>query len=173
MSLRKYQFSRPHRGETEKVVPRNYVNRLILACALCLVGLVFIGCILPSFSLELFGLVGVAVEFGQDFHDATRYYSIFSVVRVLLDQARYLGTATDFIGLSILSLLFLCTLILVPLLQTGLLLRQWFAKSTVVQKESMQVRLEILQAWQYLDVYLVSLFVSSWYEMITLPYPSS
>jgi hypothetical protein len=161
-SLSKHHFSRPHRGETEKLVARSYVNHLLLVCAFCLIILVFIGCILPSFSLELFGLVGVAVEFGQDFQNATRYYSIFSVVKGLFEQASYLGTVKDFIGMGILSVLFLCTLLFVPLFQTFLLLRQWFAETKKDQKENMAVRLEILQAWQYLDVYLVSLFVSSW-----------
>ena len=112
--------------------------------------------------MELFGLVGVAVEFGQDFQDATRYHSIFSVVKLLFEQASYLNTTKDFIGLGILSVLFLCTLLFVPILQTGLLLKQWFAKSKFAQKERMAVRLEILQAWQYLEVYLVALLVSSW-----------
>merc|ERR1712232_812211 len=70
-SLSAYQFSRPHRGETEKLVIRSYVNKLLPLCALSLFVCVVVGCILPSFSLEFFGLVGVAVEFGQDFEEAT------------------------------------------------------------------------------------------------------
>ncbi|KAG7360134.1 paraquat-inducible protein A domain containing protein [Nitzschia inconspicua] len=102
------------------------------------------------------------VEFGQDFQEATRYQSIFSVVRLLFEQASYLGTAQAYIGLGILSLLFLCTLLLVPITQTVMLLKQWFAASTPIQKERMAFKLEVVQAWQYLDVYLVALFVSSW-----------
>lgn len=161
-ALCKHQFSRPHRGETEKLVARSFVNKLLLFSAICLTILIVIGCTLPSFSLELFGLVGVAVEYGQDSEDATRYHSIFSVVRLLFDQAEYLGTPKDYIGLGILSVLFLCTLLVVPAIQTGFLLKQWFSETTNLQKEKMAVRLEMLQAWQYLDVYLVALLVSSW-----------
>jgi hypothetical protein len=161
-ALSQHHFSRPHRGETEKLVTRQYVNKLLLACAVALTVLVIIGCAMPSFSLEIFGLVGVAVEFGQDFQDATQYHSVFSVVKLLLQQASYLGTLKDYIGLGILSVLFLCTLLLVPVIQTGLLLKQWLAQSKPLEKQRLAVRLEILQAWQYLEVYLVALFVASW-----------
>ena len=161
-SLSQHCFSRPHRGETEKLVTREYVNKLLPVCGVMLIILVVIGCSIPSFSLEIFGLVGVAVEFGQDFQDATQYHSVFSVLKLLFQQASYLGTAKDYIGLGVLSILFLCTLLFVPILQTGLLLKQWFVQSKPLEKQRLAVKLEILQAWQYLEVYLVALFVASW-----------
>merc|ERR1712194_6876 len=36
-AINKYQFSRPHRGETEKLVIRSYVNVLLPLCALILI----------------------------------------------------------------------------------------------------------------------------------------
>jgi len=161
-SLRQHRFGRPHRGETEKLVPRRYVDKLLLACAVCLGALVIVGCSLPSFSLELFGLVGVAVEFGQDFQEASAYHSVFSVVGLLFEQASYLGSAKDYIGLGVLSILFISTLLFVPIIQSIALLRQWFSTTTPMEKQRMAAYLEILQAWQYLEVYLVALFVSSW-----------
>ena len=163
VTLRAVQFSRPHRGETEKLVARNYVDKLLKFCVLSIVVCVITGCILPSFSLELFGLVGVAVEFGQDFEEATLNHSVFSVIKLLFDQAGYLGTAGDYIGLIVLSILFVSTILFVPIIQSITLLRQWSSTTTKKQKEKVAVRLEILQAWQYLEVYLVALFISSWY----------
>lgn len=89
MSLSTYEFSRPHRGETEKLIIRSYVNNILPLCALSLVICITVGCILPSFSLELFGIVRVAVEFGQDFEEATVSHSVFSVIKLLFDQASY------------------------------------------------------------------------------------
>eukprot|EP00536_Pseudo-nitzschia_multiseries_P000119 jgi/Psemu1/233300/estExt_Genewise1.C_20293 len=162
ISLSTHQFSRPHRGETEKLFVRSYVNNILPFCGLSLVIFIAVGCILPSFALELFGLVGVAVEFGQDFEEATVNHSVFSVIKLLFDQASYLGTAKDYIGLIVLSVLFISTILFVPIIQTITLLRQWYFSSTVTEKRENAVRLEILQAWQYLEVYLVALFVSSW-----------
>mmetsp|Transcript_4236 Transcript_4236/g.4760 ORF Transcript_4236/g.4760 Transcript_4236/m.4760 type:complete len:2377 (+) Transcript_4236:252-7382(+) len=162
ISLSSYQFSRPHRGETEKLLVRSYVKFLLPICALLLLVCVIVGCTLPSFSLEFFGLVGVAVEFGQDFKEATVNHSVLSVIRLLFDQASYLGTLKDYIGLTILSVLFVSTVMFVPTAQSITLLHLWFSKSTIPQKKKTAVRLEILQAWQYLEVYLIALFVSSW-----------
>jgi hypothetical protein len=162
-SLRKHHFSRPHRGETEKLVARNYVDKVLFFSAISLIILVIIGCSLPSFSLELFGLVGLAVEFGQEFQtEAIVYHSVFSVVKLLFDQANFLGTARDYVGLIVLSVLFISTLLFIPIIQSIGLLRQWYRSTTMTQKQKAAVRLEILQAWQYLDVYLVALFVTSW-----------
>mmetsp|Transcript_5265 Transcript_5265/g.15313 ORF Transcript_5265/g.15313 Transcript_5265/m.15313 type:complete len:2439 (+) Transcript_5265:618-7934(+) len=162
MSLSTHKFSRPHRGETEKLFVRSYVNSILPLCGLSLVIFIAMGCILPSFTLELFGLVGVAVEFGRDFEEATINHSVFSVIKLLFDQASYLGSTKDYIGLIVLSILFVSTILFVPIIQTITILCQWFFSSTITQKRKIAVRLEILQAWQYLEVYLVALFVSSW-----------
>ena len=103
------------------------------------------------------------MEFGQDFEEATLNHSVFSVIKLLFDQAGYLGTAGDYIGLIVLSILFVSTILFVPIIQSITLLRQWSSTTTKKQKEKVAVRLEILQAWQYLEVYLVALFISSWY----------
>jgi len=161
-SLNSVQFGRPHRGETEKLIVRNYVNNLLLFCVFSSIICVTVGCILPSFSLELYGIVGVAVEFGQDFEEATFNHTVFSVIRLLFNQAYYLGTTRDYLGLIVLSLLFISTILFVPIIQSFTLLRQWTSNSTEKQKRKTAVRLEMLQAWQYLEVYLVALFLSSW-----------
>ena len=161
VSLSRVQFSRPHRGETEKLVARPYVNKLLMFCVFLIVVCVIIGCTLPSFSLELFGILGVAVEYGQDFKDATLNHSVFSVIKLLFDQASYLGTVGDYFGLVVLSIVFVSTILFVPIIQSVVLLRQWYYSSTKKQKQKVAVRLEILQAWQYLEVYLVALFISS------------
>jgi len=162
ISLSAFHFSRPHRGETEKLIVRGYVNKLLLFSVFSIVVCVIVGCILPSFSLDLFGLVGVAVEFGQDFEEATTNHSVLSVLKLLFDQASYLGTTRDYLGLTVLSVLFVSTILLVPIVQSITLIYQWLSISTEEKKRKIAVRLEILQAWQYLEVYLVALFISSW-----------
>jgi hypothetical protein len=163
VSLSTVRFSRPHRGESERLIVRGYVNKLLLFCGFSIAVCVVAGCILPSFSLSLFGLVGVAVEFGQDFEEATVNHSVFSVIKLLFDQASYLGTVKNYLGLIVLSILFVSTILFVPIIQSITLLHQWYSVSTQEQKRKIAVRLRILQAWQYLEVYLVALFISSWY----------
>lgn len=161
-ALRKHQFSRPHRGETEHLVVRRGVNGLFGGSLVALVVLVIVGCSIPSFSLDIFGLVGVAVEFGQDFDEATKSHSVFSVLKLLMQEAKFLGTGAHYAGLLSLSLILLFTVLLVPIAQSLALTRQWFFPATKKQRNRMAVMIEILQAWQYAEVYLVAVFVSSW-----------
>jgi len=161
-SLHKHQFGRPHRGETEKLVVRPWVNKFLIISAMCMILFVIIGSSIPSFSLEIMGIIGVAVESGQNFEDATTHHSIFTVVQLMFEEAKFLGTVGDYIGLGTLSLLFVFTVLLVPIVQSLALLRQWFSPSTKDERIRMSVIIEILQAWQYAEVYLIAIFVASW-----------
>jgi hypothetical protein len=42
------------------------------------------------------------------------------------------------------------------------LLRLWFSPSTRKERVRMSIFIEILQAWQYAEVYLIAIFVASW-----------
>lgn len=46
------------------------------------------------------------MESEQDFEEAVTYYSVFTLVQVLMKEARFLDTAGDYIGLGTLSALF-------------------------------------------------------------------
>merc|ERR1712048_234696 len=54
------------------------------------------------------------------------------------------------------------TVLIVPLMQSLALLRQWYSPSTGDEKIKMAIIIEILQAWQYAEVYLIAIFVASW-----------
>jgi hypothetical protein len=160
--LYRHQFGRPHREGAKKLVVRWWVNGALLFAAFCAVCCVIIGCIVPSFSLEILGILGLAVESGQNFEDATIHHNCFTVVQLLFDEAKFLGTITDYIGLGTLSVLFVWTVLLIPILQIIVLLRQWFFPSTGKRKVSMLIFIEVLQAWQYSEVYIISIFVATW-----------
>jgi len=157
-----HQFGRPHRGGAEKLIVRNWVSHVLIFLAVCLSVCVIAGCIIPSFSVEIFGLLGVAVESGQDFRDANTNHSVFTVIKLLLDEAQFLGTIRSYVGLVSFSLIFASTVLIVPILQTMVLLRQWFVPMTTKQQTKMTTLVEILQAWQYTEVYLIAIFVASW-----------
>jgi len=162
VALHQHQFSRPHRGETEKLIVRPWVNTLLLLGSICLIVVVIAGCSIPSFSLEVLGIIGVAVETGQNSKDATTQHSVFTVIQLLFEEAEFLGTAGDYFGLGTLSMLFVFTVLLVPIMQSLLLLRHWFRPSTLEEMQKLSTIIEILQAWQYADVYLIAIFVASW-----------
>lgn len=160
--LRKHAFERPHRGEFDKVKVRRSVSPALVFVALVVTGLLIAGCIVPSLAVEVLGVLGVFVESGQEFNAAVTEFNVFNLVQLLFDEARFLDTPGDYLGLGVLGILFVATILVVPVLQTATLLRQWFGSLTEKQRNRMSVLTEILQAWQYVEVYLLALIVSAW-----------
>jgi uncharacterized paraquat-inducible protein A len=161
--LSTHQFSRLHRGESAKVHVRSWVRYWVVFLGLSVTVLIIVGCTLPSISLEILGIIGVAVESGQAFEDATTHHSVFTIVELLMEEAHFLDTAGAYIGLGVLCLLFVCTVLIVPVMQSMSLLSLWFVPMTTRQRTRASIVNEILQAWQYVEVYLIAVLVASWY----------
>lgn len=157
-----HAFSRPHRGESDNLVVRSNVNTVAGVLVVVLGTLLVLGCALPSFSLEVLGIVGVLVESGQRWGEAFSEYSVFTTVRMLFEQAKFTGETRDYLGLGSLSVLLIGTVVLVPLLQSGALLFHWYGRMSEERRRRATVVVEILQAWQYAEVYLLAVIVTSW-----------
>jgi small-conductance mechanosensitive channel len=161
--LHTHAFRRPHRDNVnETLVVRNWVNYAMLFLGVLLAVTVITGCILPSFSIETLGIIGIAVELGQQFEQAITNHSVISIVQMLFEEANFLNNIGDYIGITVLNCLFLCTVLIIPILQSICLILQWFLPLTTTQRTRMCVLNEILQDWQYIEVYILALFVASW-----------
>jgi len=160
--LRTHQFSRPHRSEEAKLVVRAWTNYVVIFLMLSVIVCITSGCILSSFSIEVLGLLGIAVEAGQKYREAKEYHSVFTVIKLLFDQAEFLGTLKNYIGLTSFSVIFTVTVLVVPILQSLALVVSWFIPITKKQRLRMTLFIEILQSWQYAEVYVIAIFVASW-----------
>lgn len=161
-ALWSHEYSRFGRKSGKNLIIRKGVNIFVLAISATSVLFIVIGCTLPSFALEVFGLLGIVLESGQDFDDAYRKYNIFSIVGVLLQQAKFTGTFGDWIGLGSLSVIFVTTVCLIPIAHLCLNVYRWFKPMNRGQRRRIMVITEALAAWQYLDVYIVSIVIASW-----------
>jgi hypothetical protein len=161
-SLFHHAFVRPHRVECDKLRLRPGVNPVLICVCIGLVALVLTGSIANSISFEFLGIVGLAVESGQDFNEARSDYSIISIANLLMDEARFLGTAKDKIGMASISSLLVLSTLLVPLFQAFFLLVQWLYPLKRESRGKISTTVEILQAWQYMEVYLVAVIVGAW-----------
>jgi hypothetical protein len=160
--LCQYSFAREHRVSGEKLVVRRYVNIGLLMGSLMLCVLLVVSCDIPSMKLEALGIVGLMIELGQDLKPAVRYEGVFSIARLLVEQAKFLGGVKNYVGLGFLAFLFLATILLVPILQIMTLLFHWFAPLTAKQGRKVAAFLEILHAWQYSEVYILAVIIESW-----------
>jgi hypothetical protein len=162
VQLNSHCFRRPHRGESDKLVPRRFVSALLVMVAMSCTVLVTLGCILPSYSVSDLGIVGILVESGQKFNAADTKFSALTTITLLFEQAKLTGTAVDFVGLGSLSIILLLSVLVAPIAQSLFLLIQWFAPLTMKRRKRLMILLEILQAWQYAEVYLLAILVGSW-----------
>eukprot|EP00977_Amphora_coffeiformis_P009398 scaffold2179_cov165-Amphora_coffeaeformis.AAC.2 len=158
--LYEHAFSRPHRGESEKLVTRRGTNSLAVVAAASVASLAVVGCVLPSFSLEILGMLGVLVESGQEFEAAKTEYSVFTIVSLLFDQANFSGRVADYLGLGSLAGLLILSVLVVPIVQSLVLLYIWFTPMKHKRRTRFARTVEVLQAWQYAE--LMSVVVASW-----------
>ena len=135
---------------------RPFASITLIFLAILFVGLIISGCVTPSYSLEQFGLVGLASSKSYVEHD------IFSTVKLLVDQASFTGSFTDRIGLTVLSSILVLTVLIVPMVQLALSLYRWFYPMTKKTRFHVFIAIEALSAWQYIEVYLLSIIVASW-----------
>jgi len=160
--LRAHSFKLDYEASSERALVRRGVDWVLSAGLLSLVSLVVCGCALPSFGIEVLGLVGLVVESGNQFEEAKDLYSVFGLATMIMDQARYLNTASDFVGLGTLASLLVITVFVVPLAQAASLFYQWFAPMTKKERICNMTFNEILGAWQYMEVYVLSIIIAAW-----------
>lgn len=161
--LCRHAFIRPHKAEEAKLVPRHVINGFLPICSVGLCVLLVFACIWPSLNLEAYGVIGLGIEFGNKFTvEAKRSESIFSKAKILVEQAKYLDELRHYIGNGFLAFLFLTTLLVVPIMSLGTLMFLWLVPTTRKQKNKCAIALEILQAWQYVEVYMLGIIIESW-----------
>jgi Paraquat-inducible protein A len=159
--LCEHEFVRPH-SRNAKLVARTYVNPLLVILAISMAALLIVGCALPSYSLEVMGIMGVLVESGKRWKQAVESHSVFSTAKMLVEQAAFLKGAGNYVGLGTLALLLVLTVLIVPLTQIFVLVLHWFVPMTKKTRRRMSIFLEGLQAWQYVEVYLIATIVAVW-----------
>ncbi len=160
--LRKHSFVLDYEASTERAQVKKAASWFFATMQVSFVILVICGCSLSSFSVETFGIVGLAIESGQQFQEAKTSYSVFDLSKMIMDEARYLNTASDITGLGCLASLLVICVFLVPLAQAASQCFQWFAPTNAEQRRKNFIVNECLAAWQYMEVYVLSIIISAW-----------
>ena len=146
----------------KEFVTRKGVNVAIVLTAVGVVALFCCGCLFDAVSFESFGLLGIAIESGQNMEDAIVPQSFLSIITLIIAQAKFTGVTSDYIGLLALCAIFTITVFLVPLAQLGLLLWRWFVPMDKKARYRNFLAIETLSAWQYSEVFIFSVVIASW-----------
>jgi len=160
--LHAHPFARPHRGEKDRVIVRKGADVTLTTVCVALNILLAVGSLVPSYSIEFLGIVGILIESGQGFQQAMAKHSVFGIIGVLFEEAKYLGSLGDYIGLGAFSTVLISSVLFVPMAQAFCLARQWFSPLNQKERWRLSVAIESLQAWQYVEVYIIAILISSW-----------
>ena len=147
-ALRMHHFKLDYEASTSYAAVRKEVSAILTAFFVVFMFLVILGCSMSSFSIETVGLLGLAIESTNEFKDAIVHYSVFDLANMIMDEARYLNTTSNYIGLGTLSSLLVITVFLVPLAQAISLFIEWYRPMNTDQRQRNVVVIEILSAWQ-------------------------
>ena len=161
-SLCNHYFSTSSQTNEKKLKVPTKVNYFVAAFGCTTLLLLALGCILPSFRIELFGLLGLLIDKGNEEEGLVQHHSIFTMAGVIIDEAKYLSGFSHLIGLGILTLLLVSTTLIVPCIQAMTVLFLWFAPMTKRKSHQIVLFIEILQAWQYVEVYVIASFLGMW-----------
>lgn len=158
-TLYRHCFKREYAKSHFPIRTRSWVNAFIVALSILFIVSLFTGTFLPVFSLIQQGLVALIVDAAGD---SKKFHNITSIFKLLLNQASQTNVASDYIGVGSLAGIFVLTVLVVPLLQLFFLLRRWFRPLTERDRMTNLVIVEALYSWQYLEVFLVSIFIACW-----------
>lgn len=160
-SLSKHTYSEgPHKNNGQVKV-QNCWNVSILIFGLVTILLLLLGCTLPSLRLEVMGMAGRFIAAGSDLGSEAlvQYHSVFTMISVIMSEARYLDSSSHYMGLGVLCTLLVSTSFIVPISLCVLLLVLWFRPMTRKVRKRLVLTIEILGAWQYIEVYLIAAFL--------------
>jgi len=158
--LRKHTFLLEYEASHLHAVTRKWVDGVVIFLSFLIIIGVICGCTFPSFSTEVFGLVGLAIESGGDGEGIESYYSVFSMTAAIMKTGQS-GSTSDRIGLGFLVFVFVATIFVVPIALVASILYHWFASINPLNREKRLFFTESVESWQYMQVYVLSIILAA------------
>jgi Paraquat-inducible protein A len=121
------------------------------------------GCAIPSFGTDALGVVGVLVGLGRGDGTSGGNHSIFSISKLILDMTEFLTSIKELIGLLSIAVLLVATTLVIPIaVVVAQLVRWFFALKNQAARNRLDVAIECLEAWQYIEVYVLTILLGIW-----------
>jgi hypothetical protein len=109
----------------------------------------------PSFIISFEGVLGAYIA-------ELRYsYSICTILEGIFSHMQKVSDASSHFGIVLISLVIICILV-IPICQVTVQLVRWFALLSLSRQKSLIAATEILDTFQYLEIYVVGLVLSIW-----------
>lgn len=152
-------FARPHKGESSKLVARQIASYGLVVGTFLLIVFFIIGCSLPSLNVQIQGAISFVSGAGDGVY---KEFNVWGIAKQLMRDAKALG-GFQIPGYLLLVIVAVATIFIVPVLQALALAFHWFRPMNDKERKTFSSIVEILAAWQYAEVFILALIVSSWY----------
>ena len=140
-------------------------NAVLTLCILSAV-MVAVGSILPSFEIEVTGLVGIAEDFYQGSGSNVKQYSMWTIAFVVFEQAQYCHHPQEALGVD-LGVVYLLVSFFIPVIQLLSLAVMWYRPMTLKTQKHIFFVNEILSAWSTVEVFIVGI-VAALFELTSV-----
>ena len=145
-----------------KVQVRKEANRFVGVIGFATIFCIVYGCFAKYLRIDMTGLIAGVISSGDDGEGAVIKHSVITVAGTVLEVGRFIGTIDKRIETMFLAVLVVATCLFTPLLQCIFVLRLWFVPLTFKERKKLINIVEILMAWQYLEVYFLGTLVMLW-----------
>jgi len=154
-----HYFAIPHGEPEDTCVVKPWLRWLVLFLATAMIILQIASAILPTMSFKFHGLFGLFMDWG-----GTSYIelNLFGFADAHIKEAEYMNTVKDWVGLVSVCVVFILTVLVVPILQMIALMVLWLVPMTDKNKKRMLLVIEILVAWEYAEVFLFAVLLEAW-----------
>jgi len=146
----------------KKVTVRREANIIVGLMGFLTICCILFGSSAEYLNIEIAGLVGIVISNTNGGAPPVVTQSVISVSKMMIDIGYYLGTPTDIVGMYFVASLVIATCILVPICQCLCVMVMWFVPITQLTRIRLTVMVEVLKAWQYLEVFFIGTLVMLW-----------
>ena len=145
-----------------KVMIHKNGNRFVAVTGILTIACIIYGCFARYLRVDMTGLIAGAISAGDDGEESVIKHSVVTVAGTVLEVGRFIGTIDKRIETTFLGILMVATCLLTPLLQCVGILYLWFMPLTMKEQKKLMTNIEIIMAWQYLEVYFLGTLVMLW-----------
>ena len=143
-------------GEEFQVALSPRAQKAVLALCILSAVMVAAGSMLPSFEIEITGLVGIAEDFYQGSGSNVKQYSMWTIAFVVFEQAQYCHHPQEALGVGFMGVVYLLVSFFIPVIQLLSLAVMWYRPMTL-KTQTHFLLFEILSAWSTVEVFIVGI----------------
>ena len=156
----RFYLSGELRGNKVKI--RNETNIFVGFVGSLTIFCILYGTFAQYLRIDMTGVIAGLISAGNDGAEPVIHHSVITVAQTMIGVGEFVGTTSAKVGVAVLAFVMIATCAAIPVLQCLCVLALWFVPVTEKRRSHLIWTIEILKAWQYLEVYFLGTLVMMW-----------